>query len=127
MHGNIDPVTRDVFQQQLVGIAEEMSMALRRAAFSSIIWDMYDYACGLFTPDGAMMAQAETIPAQLGIMSTALRQLGRGREALEVLQQGGRAGPPSEAGTAGAMRRSLSGFWISPRMRKNVSALGLSS
>jgi N-methylhydantoinase B len=75
MHGNIDPVTRDVFQQQLVGIAEEMSMALRRAAFSSIIWDMYDYACGLFTPDGAMMAQAETIPAQLGIMSTALRHV----------------------------------------------------
>ena len=46
MHGNIDPIGRDVFQQQLVGIAEEMSMALRRAAFSSIIWDMYDYACG---------------------------------------------------------------------------------
>ena len=76
MHGNnIDPISRDLFQQQLVGIAEEMSMALRRAAFSSIIWDMYDYACGLFTPDGAMMAQAETIPAQLGIMSTALRHV----------------------------------------------------
>ena len=52
MHGNIDPISRDVFQQQLVGIAEEMSMALRRAAFSSIIWDMYDYACGLLLPDG---------------------------------------------------------------------------
>jgi N-methylhydantoinase B len=75
--GNIDPISRDVFQQQLVGIAEEMSMALRRAAFSSIIWDMYDYACGLFTPAGEMMAQAETIPAQLGIMSTALKHMQR--------------------------------------------------
>ena len=75
MPTNIDPITRDVFQQQLVGIAEEMSMALRRAAFSSIIWDMYDYSCGLFTPDGEMMAQAETIPAQLGIMSTALSHM----------------------------------------------------
>ncbi len=74
---NIDPIDRDVFQQQLVGIAEEMSMALRRAAFSSIIWDMYDYACGLFTPAGEMMAQARTIPAQLGIMSTALRHMYR--------------------------------------------------
>ncbi|HEX6094274.1 MAG TPA: hydantoinase B/oxoprolinase family protein, partial [Dongiaceae bacterium] len=72
MPSNIDPISRDVFQRQLVGIAEEMSMALRRAAFSSIIWDMYDYSCGLFTPAGEMMAQAETIPAQLGIMSTAL-------------------------------------------------------
>jgi N-methylhydantoinase B len=72
---NVDPITRDVFQRALVGIAEEMSMALRRAAYSSIIWDMYDYACGLFTPDGEMMAQAKTIPAQLGIMSTALRHV----------------------------------------------------
>ena len=68
----IDPIDRDVFQHQLAGIAEEMSMALRRAAFSSIIWDMYDYACGLFTPEGEMLSQAETIPAQLGIMSTAI-------------------------------------------------------
>lgn len=72
---NIDSIARDVFQRQLVGIAEEMSMALRRAAFSSIIWDMYDYACGLFTPTGEMMAQARTIPAQLGIMSTAFKHM----------------------------------------------------
>ena len=74
---NVDPISRDVFQQQLVGIAEEMSMSLRRAAFSSIIWDMYDYACGLFSPDGEMIAQAKTIPAQLGIMSTALDHMVR--------------------------------------------------
>ena len=72
---DIDPISRDVFQHQVAGIAEEMSMALRRAAFSSIIWDMYDYACGLFTPDGDMLSQAETIPAQLGIMSTAIRYM----------------------------------------------------
>tara|TARA_Y100001934_G_scaffold11060_1_gene14007 strand:+ start:3029 stop:4708 length:1680 start_codon:yes stop_codon:yes gene_type:complete len=71
----IDPITRDVFQHQLAGIAEEMSMALRRAAFSSIIWDMYDYSCGLFTPEGDMLSQAETIPAQLGIMSTSIRYM----------------------------------------------------
>ncbi len=69
---NDDTVTRDVFQSQVAGIAEEMSMALRRAAYSSIIWDMYDYSCGLFTPDGEMLSQAETVPAQLGIMSTAI-------------------------------------------------------
>ena len=67
----VDSIDRDVFQQALVGIAEEMSVSLRRAAYSSIIWDMYDYACGLFTPQGEMLAQARTIAAQLGIMSTA--------------------------------------------------------
>ncbi len=70
-----DSVARDVFQSQVAGIAEEMSMALRRAAFSSIIWDMYDYSCGLFTPDGEMLSQAETVPAQLGVMSTAIRYM----------------------------------------------------
>ena len=71
----VDSIDRDVFQQALVGIAEEMSVSLRRAAYSSIIWDMYDYACGLFTPQGEMLAQARTIAAQLGIMSTAFRHM----------------------------------------------------
>ena len=71
----IDPISRDVFQHQVQGVAEEMSVALRRAAFSSIIYDMYDYACGLFTPEGEMISQAETIPVQLGIMPTAIRYM----------------------------------------------------
>jgi N-methylhydantoinase B len=77
MSATSDPIGRDVFQHQAHSIAEEMSMALRRAAFSSIIWDMYDYSCGLFTPAGDMIDQAETIPAQLGIMSTAIRYMFR--------------------------------------------------
>ena len=77
MSATSDPIGRDVFQHQAHSIAEEMSMALRRAAFSSIIWDMYDYSCGLFTPAGDMIDQAETIPAQLGIMSTAIQYMFR--------------------------------------------------
>ncbi|MBT6275281.1 MAG: hydantoinase B/oxoprolinase family protein, partial [Chromatiales bacterium] len=68
-------VARDIFQRRIVGVAEEMSAALRRSAFSSIIWEMYDYSCALFTPDGRMIAQAETIAAQLGIMETACRRI----------------------------------------------------
>jgi N-methylhydantoinase B len=64
-------VARDIFQRRISGIAEEMSAALRRSAFSSIIWEMYDYSCALFTPEGKMVAQAQTIAAQLGIMETA--------------------------------------------------------
>ncbi|MBC8242090.1 MAG: hydantoinase B/oxoprolinase family protein [Alphaproteobacteria bacterium] len=72
---SIDPVSRDIFQHELIGVAEEMSVALRRSAYSSIIWDMYDYACGLLLPNGDMIAQAETIPAQLGIMPTAVQHI----------------------------------------------------
>ncbi len=63
---------RDVFQCQLSAVAAEMSAALRRAAYSPIIWDMLDYSCALFAPHGEMLAQADTIPAQLGVMSYAL-------------------------------------------------------
>lgn len=72
---SIDPIDRDIFQHELISVAEEMSMALRRSAYSSIIWDMYDYACGLLLPNGDMIAQAQTIPAQLGIMPTAIHHM----------------------------------------------------
>jgi len=67
----IDLIGRDVFQHEIISVAEEMSVALRRSAFSPIIWDMIDYACGLLDPAGNMIAQAPTIPAQLGIMPIA--------------------------------------------------------
>src|SRR5690625_7590714 len=65
----ITHLDRDIFQYQLTAIAEEMSTSLRRAAFSPIIWDMLDYSCALLSPSGEMLAQAETIPAQLVVMS----------------------------------------------------------
>lgn len=72
---NSDPISRDIFQHELISVAEEMSVALRRAAFSSIIWDMLDYSCGLMLPNGDMIAQAQTIPSQLGIMPTAVKHV----------------------------------------------------
>lgn len=70
-----DPIGRSIFQRQVCGIANEMSTSLRQASFSSIIWDMRDYACGLLLPDTEMIAQADTIPAQLGVMPVALREM----------------------------------------------------
>lgn len=72
---SIDAISREVFQHETASVAEEMSVALRRSAFSAIIWDMIDYACGLLDPQGNTIAQAPTIPAQLGIMPTAFRHM----------------------------------------------------
>jgi N-methylhydantoinase B len=71
----LSSIDRDVFQHEIASIAEEMSVALRRAAYSPIIWDMIDYACGLLDGNGQLIGQAPTIPAQLGIMSTAFRHI----------------------------------------------------
>lgn len=75
MSAAYDTIDRDVFQYQIVGVAEEMSRALRRSAYSPVIWDMYDYACALFSTQGDMLAQSRTIPAQLGTMGTALNHM----------------------------------------------------
>jgi hypothetical protein len=74
MTEQISDIDRDVFQHEIIAAAEEMSAVLRRSAFSPIIWDMIDYACGILDPQGNMVAQAPTIPAQLGIMPMAFRE-----------------------------------------------------
>ena len=70
-----DPVTREVVASSLVSAAEEMSRALRRSAYSAIIYDMLDYSCAVFGPRGELVSQAENLPAQLGVMSSVMVHL----------------------------------------------------
>ena len=70
-----DPVTREVVASSLVSAAEEMSRALRRSAYSAIIYDMLDYSCAIFAPGGELVSQAENLPAQLGVMSSVMARL----------------------------------------------------
>jgi N-methylhydantoinase B len=71
----VDPVTREVVGNALVSAAEEMSRALRRSAYSAIIYDMLDYSCALFARNGDLVSQAENLPAQLGVMSSVVVHL----------------------------------------------------
>ena len=71
----VDPVTREVVASSLVSAAEEMSRALRRSAYSAIIYDMLDYSCAVFGPRGELVSQAENLPAQLGVMSSVMAHL----------------------------------------------------
>ena len=64
----IDPVTLEVFRNQLSSVADEMGMVLRRTAFSPNIKERADCSAALFTPVGEMLAQAEHIPVHLGAM-----------------------------------------------------------
>ena len=81
-----DPITTEVVRQGLIAVADQMKLALQRTAFSPIIYDMIDFACGLFDRDVKLLAQARTLPAFLGTLGfcveAALQRLG-GREQLE--------------------------------------------
>ena len=45
-------ISRDVFESRGHGVANDMSVAQRRASYLSILWDRYNLSCALFTPGG---------------------------------------------------------------------------
>lgn len=71
----MDAITVATIGSALVATTGEMSESLRRSSYSPIIREMLDFSCGVFTPEGEMAAQSETIPALLGAMPIALRAL----------------------------------------------------
>lgn len=68
-----DPVTLTLFASAMHSVAEEMTAALVRSAYSSVIREMLDCACAVFDARGRLVAQGDTIPVQLGFMGEALR------------------------------------------------------
>lgn len=59
----------ELINASLVSAAEEMGAVMKRSSFSPIIREMDDFSCALFDAEGALVAQADYIPAQLGAMS----------------------------------------------------------
>jgi N-methylhydantoinase B len=64
----LDPVQLEVVRHALAGVAEEMGVALQRAAYSPNIKERVDCSAAVFAPWGDMVAQAEHIPVHLGSM-----------------------------------------------------------
>ena len=62
----IDPAALEIWNHRLAQIAEEMGIALRRAAFSPNIKERRDYSCAIFDAGGRLVAQAAHIPVHLG-------------------------------------------------------------
>ncbi len=69
----MDPITVAVVGNALAGIAEEMSAALIRTAYSPNIKERRDCSSALFSPEGDLVAQAENIPVHLGAMPFSVR------------------------------------------------------
>lgn len=62
-----------VLNHALVGAAEEMGEALKRAAFSPNIKERQDYSCALFDAKGRLLAQAAHLPVHLGSMPASVQ------------------------------------------------------
>lgn len=66
-------IERTLIGQMLIAAAQEMSAKLMRSAFSPILREARDGSCALLDGHGNVVAQAESIPVQLGSVSAALK------------------------------------------------------
>lgn len=68
-----DPVTTEVIRHALRSAAGQMKRVLLRTAFSPIIYEVVDFAVGLYDRDVRLLAQAPTLPIKLGTLDSCIR------------------------------------------------------
>ncbi len=71
----VDPFTAEIIGEVLRASAEEMFVTLGRTAQSPIIYEVLDMACGLVTPQGELIAEAEGVPGFIGCLSFAVQEI----------------------------------------------------
>src|SRR5262245_6382838 len=71
---NLDPITLEVLWNRLLSVANEQQVALMRTAFSTVVRESQDLACGVFDTRGHMIAQSLTgTPGHINPMATGVR------------------------------------------------------
>jgi N-methylhydantoinase B len=71
---SIDPVTLEVIWNRLLSVANEQQDTLMRTAFSTIVRESQDLACGMFDTKGRMIAQSVSgTPGHINAMATSMR------------------------------------------------------
>lgn len=70
----IDAITLEVLWNRLLSAVNEQQVALMRTAFSTVVRESQDLACGVFDTRGAMIAQSLTgTPGHINAMATGVR------------------------------------------------------
>ncbi|HYJ16649.1 MAG TPA: hydantoinase B/oxoprolinase family protein [Candidatus Limnocylindria bacterium] len=70
----IDPVTLEVIWNRFLSVANEQQDALIRTAFSTIVRESQDLACGMFDTKGRMISQSISgTPGHINAMATSMK------------------------------------------------------
>ena len=85
----IDAVTLEVIWNRLLSVANEQQEALMRTAFSTIVRESQDLACGMFDVHGRMISQSVSgTPGHINAMATSMGHfLTEGRDIRGDLEQ----------------------------------------
>lgn len=71
---SLNPILLEVLWNRLLSVANEQQVALMRTAFSTIVRESQDLACGVFDTRGQMIAQSLTgTPGHINPMATGVR------------------------------------------------------
>ncbi len=73
-NSTIDPVTLEVIWNRFLSVANEQQDALIRTAFSTIVRESQDLACGMFDTKGRMVSQSISgTPGHINAMATSMK------------------------------------------------------
>src|SRR5579859_4059982 len=74
MTNTIDLITLEVLWNRLLSVVNEQQVTLMRTAFSTVVRESQDLACGVFDTRGSMIAQSLTgTPGHINAMATGVR------------------------------------------------------
>ena len=74
MTESLDPITLEVLWNRLLSVVNEQQVTLMRTAFSTVVRESQDLACGVFDTNGYMIAQSLTgTPGHINAMATGVR------------------------------------------------------
>ncbi len=71
----IDPFTVEIILDGLYAAAREMFLTLGRTSKSPIIYEVLDYACGVYSPDAELIAQDNGVTGFLGTLHFTVKEV----------------------------------------------------
>jgi N-methylhydantoinase A/oxoprolinase/acetone carboxylase beta subunit len=74
---SLDPVTLEVLRGRLTTIADEMEMVLLKSSYSPLVKEALDATAAIFDRNGKTIAQAEALPAHLGMLTASVQRIAR--------------------------------------------------
>ena len=70
---NLDPITTEIIQSSLQAACDEMFVAMRKTAMSSIIYEVLDFGTAVTDSEGNIAASGAGIPAFIAMCDKAVQ------------------------------------------------------
>lgn len=70
-----DPVTQEIIEGKLIATVDEMGIVMARTSMSPVIYEVLDFACGVLTAKGELIAQMNGITLFTGTFGRQVKSL----------------------------------------------------